>query len=227
MIAPHGNGPNQDDHTGNEREGTPQESPIITKVVPAPPPQKKPEYHCSIHTPWWKTVAEFIGIGAVLLYTCSTYEAMKVENRPWVAISSWTGHIAAEMPFWAEITFQNVGKSPALDIFPREYKLQPSDIKFRPRRIDILEVNAWHPNTMNTLTGAWVPKFYFEEFISQEDWDEMMTSKKRFYIFEKATYTDVWGKRLETHFCNYYMSIANPNWLPPTPCDIYNDTPKE
>jgi hypothetical protein len=200
-----------------------------------PPLRKKSAYHCSIHTPWWKTLAEMVGITAVVLYTWYTYKAMKVENRPWIAIRTWDGHINPDEPFWVHIQFQNVGKSPALDlkvqvnyaIEPWDYELQLNDIKYRKEKKDLREINTWYPNTMNALPGAWIPKFYFAEPISKTDWQEMMVNKKRFYIFEKATYTDVWGKSIETHFCNYYMSIADPEAFPPTPCDIYNDTPKE
>ena len=53
---------------------------------------------------------------------------------------------------------------------------------------------------------------------------EQVGTGKRLYLFEDATYEDVFGRRLCTHFCRYFQHGISER---PTPCDIYNDTSPE
>jgi len=59
---------NKDD-TGKERDSSPKEPSVIANVVPPPPSNEKTKKTIYVHTPWWKTPAEMVGIGAVVLYT--------------------------------------------------------------------------------------------------------------------------------------------------------------
>jgi hypothetical protein len=62
------------------------------------------------------------------------------------------------------------------------------------------------------------------EQITYELWRQTMEGTSRFYFFEDASYEDVFGRELHTHFCHYYTR-GNPH--PPLHCEIYNDTTPE
>jgi hypothetical protein len=170
---------------------------------------------------------------AVVVYADIAYNTMRIDQRPWIAIEHWDGHIDPDKPYWINIAFANVGKSPALDfkvvinyiILPKDQVFTKQDIVFRGERRDLKEFNTWYPGTLNTLPGPWIPKFYFEEKISRKDWEQLMSKGKTFYFFEKATYRDIFNRRMESHFCTYYLSVENNP--PPTACKIYNDVKPE
>jgi hypothetical protein len=56
----------------NKGDGPPKEFPIIPSVMPSPPTDEETEQKCC-ETPWWKTLAEMIGIGTVIVYTVVSY----------------------------------------------------------------------------------------------------------------------------------------------------------
>jgi hypothetical protein len=159
---------------------------------------------------------------------------MQVDQRPWIAIKTYDGHITPDKPYYINVAFANIGKTPALDfkvnmnykIFPKNHTLAMEDIQFRDERGDFKEFNTWYPGTFNNLSGPWVPRFYFEESISRKQWEQLMSREQIFYYFWRATYKDIFGRSMESHFCAYYPSVElDPS---PTACKIYNDIrPKE
>jgi hypothetical protein len=57
------------DNTEKRGAGRQEQPPIIANIVPSPPSNDKSEKCRYPHTPWWKTTAEMLGIGAVIAYT--------------------------------------------------------------------------------------------------------------------------------------------------------------
>lgn len=72
-----------DDDVGKKGEA-PKEPSIIPRVVTSPTPNDKSEKCRYSHTPWWKTTAEIIGIGAVIWYaflTNNMWREMQEQTR--------------------------------------------------------------------------------------------------------------------------------------------------
>lgn len=134
-IHKSGNGTTPQDDTGKESNGAPKELPIITNPMPSPPSHNKSEYRLYAHTPWWKTVAELIGVGAVIWYAYITHSMWKemqsqttIQQQTFInSERSWVGQSG---PMWLEfftgndkriaskihVTLENFGHSPALGV---------------------------------------------------------------------------------------------------------------
>jgi hypothetical protein len=127
------------DDTEKEGNGPPEQVAIIPNAVPPPPPRDKSEYCRYPHTPWWKTLAELIGIGAVVWYACITHNTWKEiqmqtgemqrqtgilrdqanstfaqNNRAWVWVTMPTIHLAVGKPISTTIQVFNYGGPPVL-----------------------------------------------------------------------------------------------------------------
>jgi hypothetical protein len=90
----------QQDNTNEESDGSPKEVSIVSNAVP-PPPANNNSSKCAYQTtPWWKNVAEVIGIAAVVWYACITHgmwtemqttntntlTAFRIDERAWVGL---------------------------------------------------------------------------------------------------------------------------------------------
>jgi hypothetical protein len=155
-------------------------------------------------------------------------KTMKIEDRPWIAEQDVGSRIAPGKPFHAKIVLLNIGKTPALRFkirmnyadLPINEPLTLKDIRYREE--DTL--NTFIVGEFNPQIVPWEPEFEMREQIAYESWRQTMEGTSRFYFFEDASYEDVFGRKLHTHFCHYYTR-GNPH--PPLHCEIYNDTTPE
>jgi hypothetical protein len=135
---------NKDD-SGREGDGSPREAPIVPNAVPSPRSHDERQEYRYPHTPWWKTAAELIGIGAVVFYTYYAHgqwhemiraadatklaadiarDTLIASNRPWMTAEiQITGPLTfgkgqANLPLM--YTLKNIGHSPALDVWSDE-----------------------------------------------------------------------------------------------------------
>jgi hypothetical protein len=114
------------DDTGKEGNGPPKQVPIIPNVVPAPLSKDKSQYCRHPHTPWWKTTAELIGIGAVVVYAIVSYfqwdtshRQFEATERPWLKVSfsdNAVNFADGSMLFSMHAHITNVGHSVATGV---------------------------------------------------------------------------------------------------------------
>jgi hypothetical protein len=121
-------------HTEDKEGGPPKKPPIIPNVVPSPPSDEKAKKTVYVYTPWWKTLAEMVGIIAIVAYTIVSYcqwqtakDTLVASERPWVALDVNIGGrftidaSGAHIP--VKLILENIGHSPAvrLAIWTRFY----------------------------------------------------------------------------------------------------------
>jgi len=143
-----GNSPTRRDHGDKEGDGSPQQKAIISNAVPSPPPPgNESEYRLYTHTPWWKTLAELIGVAAVIWYASITHnmwkemqsqtalqnKALASAERPFVGVdgppqvqinSMQPGKFGATML----ITLRNFGQRPALGVMGPAMSIVTSNV---------------------------------------------------------------------------------------------------
>lgn len=112
----------------DEGNSSPDQISIIPKLVPAPPATKKCDSCRYPGTPWWKTVAELIGIGAVVWYAYTSHNQWQVmqrqleaTERPWIdPVITPDGSIKyttmGETQFSFSVAMRNIGHSVATGV---------------------------------------------------------------------------------------------------------------
>jgi len=122
--------------TRKEGDGSPEQSAMIAKVVPSPPSKNKSDYCRYPKTAWWKTLAEMIGIGAVVWYaflTQSMWKEMRTQTRiqrqaginterAWVGLDGPITidvlEISPRLKVESHYSVKNFGHGPALKVIP-------------------------------------------------------------------------------------------------------------
>lgn len=117
---------------------------VIANVVPPPPPTDKLAT-CNYHgTPWWKTLAEMIGIGAVVTYTfvsCNQWKTaerqLEASERPWVSL---------DMNIFGPLIFDNNGANLHVRFSLRNYGHSPAmfwiNARFYPHRMNYQDTES-------------------------------------------------------------------------------------
>jgi hypothetical protein len=110
------------DNTEKEGTGRQFQPPVVSEVVPSPPPDEKAKKTVHIYTPWWKTLAELIGVAAIVWYTVETHrgitnvqENFAKDQRPYIWQSGIEPRpIEVNNAIRVNMYFTNYGKSPAI-----------------------------------------------------------------------------------------------------------------
>ena len=173
----------------------------------------------------------------------ASIHAMQIDQRPWIKADGFTPEYHPGEPMRAILPISNVGKSPALNFHIRmDYQILDPHQSFslqhiRFRHVPIYNWGAVNPGQLppkiETVPGSTnqytvhATKWGHEQIwsadpISAQQLRLLRRGDLRVYIFEEATYSDVFGCSHYTHFCG---------WMRPTPtlddgvaCEIYNDT---
>lgn len=113
--------------TKNEGTGAPEQSSVVSDIVPSPPSNDKTEKCRYPTTPWWKTAAEMIGIGAVVAYTIVSCNQWRTAERQLnITERAWIGVVGTQFTYVTDSTgisradgivvLKNTGLSPAFKI---------------------------------------------------------------------------------------------------------------
>jgi hypothetical protein len=112
------------DNTEKESTGGQLQPPIVSEIVPSPPSDEKAKKTVHIYTPWWKTLAELVGIAAIVWYTVETHNGISntqknfvKDQRPYIWNSqNQLPHLKIGDKVTWNYHYTNFGKSPAIGV---------------------------------------------------------------------------------------------------------------
>jgi hypothetical protein len=181
-------------NTEKEGAGSHKEPPIITEIMPTPPPDEKAKKTVYVYTPWWKTGAEMLGIAAIIVYTIVSYcqwetakDTLIASERPWVTLD-----VGISGPFIIDanganvrtrMTLQNVGHSPAIGvaIWTRFYPYTLNNRDAASERQKVCSQAPIDPTTTGTIfqesKPSDIPRGDYLLQIEKAELDNMIQSK--------------------------------------------------
>ncbi len=146
-----------------------------------------------------------------------TQQAFRDDERAWLAPINGNVTIDEIHPLRVDVIYQNVGKTPALNVHTSlEWRNvpgnSPTTIKYDASQKNG-EAGTLYPNGKNTVVAK------AEAIPSKEALAAIRSGKMIYYFFGSITYKDVYGREHWSHFCE--ISLADMSAL--QACKNYND----
>jgi hypothetical protein len=155
----------------------------------------------------------------------ATQEQMRLDQRAWVGTGQFTGIPEVGKPYAVSVTFQNPGKSPAIDVVTqaRAMAVGPGQ-KFIPafdqKQGPVESRSVLFPNQVTITTT----KTYYPRPLTQADVDTANDpSKISIYVIARTCYKDVFRRKHWARSCAAY----NPDGKNFISCDQYNEIDSE
>lgn len=218
------NSPAQQDDTGQRGSSPPKEPSLIPNVAPTPPSNDKTETCGYPRTPWWKTLAELIGISAVIAYAIVSYfqwqaqiQNMRIDQRAWVGVVGVKSFDFKVGPgFSIPFDMTNSGKTPALNVHSevalksveKEKEFVATYDEPRPLKPSFEVVQPQMHMILSTLPTD----------VSDLQFGDIENFRGILYGYGKITYNDIFGKEHHTTFCVMYWHGLSA----PIACERYN-----
>lgn len=158
--------------------------------------------------PWWKPLAEWLGVAAVIFYAVITFlmwrdahRNFRIDEQAWIKVSADTLKrelIKEGVPLSADVTLTNTGKTFARNIhYQEDVVILPSaeSVPFDYATGELFSVGILQPNQAEPYQDMRA-----NEALTKGQADDLLNGHAYIAVYVRGQYDDIFGK---THWFGY------------------------